>query len=60
MKTCSCYFCEALIADRDAMPADPYNDNDGGSICADCLEIREKRRKIIARIVVDLKDLLRF
>lgn len=33
----NCYFCGSLIDERDALPADPYNGNDGGDICQRCL-----------------------
>lgn len=33
----NCYFCSGLVDERECMPADEYNDNDGGSICPDCL-----------------------
>jgi len=33
----NCYFCSELVDERDCMPADPYNENDGGDICPDCL-----------------------
>ena len=33
----NCYFCHALVDERECMPADPYNDEDGGNVCPDCL-----------------------
>jgi hypothetical protein len=33
----NCYFCGKLFDERDGMPADPFNNNDGGTICPDCL-----------------------
>jgi len=34
----NCYFCDALVDERECSPADPYNNNDGGDICPDCLD----------------------
>lgn len=41
----NCYFCYTLIDEKECSPADDYNDNDGGSICAQCEEenLAEKR-----------------
>jgi hypothetical protein len=36
-----CYFCGILFDERDAMPADQFNDNDGGDICPACREIKK-------------------
>jgi hypothetical protein len=33
----NCYFCGKLVDERDCVPADPYNNNDGGDICPECL-----------------------
>jgi hypothetical protein len=33
----NCYFCGALVDERECTPADEYNNNDGGDICRDCL-----------------------
>lgn len=32
----NCYFCGELVDERDCMPADEWNRNDGGSICSKC------------------------
>ena len=40
INTVNCYFCAAEMRDRDAIAADRYNGNDGGSICLDCIESR--------------------
>jgi len=37
----NCYFCGELVDERECMPADEFNDNDGGDICPDCLEERQ-------------------
>ena len=29
----NCYLCGDLVDERDCIPADPYNDNDGGELC---------------------------
>lgn len=29
----NCYFCGQLFDERDGIPADSYNHNDGGTIC---------------------------
>lgn len=33
----NCYFCGILFDEREGLPADDYNYNDGGDICPDCL-----------------------
>jgi len=38
----NCYFCGNLFDERDGTNADPYNNNDGGSICPDCLKKTQK------------------
>jgi hypothetical protein len=42
----NCYFCGELVDERECIPADEYNNNDGGSICPLCLEDKgeEQRR----------------
>ena len=35
-RSVNCYFCSALIDERDCTIADDYNDNDGGVICGTC------------------------
>lgn len=40
-----CYFCGELADERDCIPADEYNGNDGGDICPACqtkLDITKK------------------
>ena len=37
-RSVNCYFCSALSYDSECIPADAYNDNDGGSICPKCLD----------------------
>jgi len=32
----NCYFCGTLVDERDCLPADEYNGNDGGDICKHC------------------------
>lgn len=32
----NCYFCNAVVDERECMDADKYNGNDGGDICPDC------------------------
>ena len=34
----NCYFCGFLVDERECANADNYNDNDGGSICQNCLK----------------------
>ncbi len=33
----NCYFCGKLVDERDCIPADEFNNNDGGDICPKCL-----------------------
>ena len=35
-RSVNCYFCSALVDERDCIVADDYNDNDGGAICGTC------------------------
>ena len=37
----NCYFCADLKDERECLPADDYNGNDGGSICEKCSELKE-------------------
>ena len=32
----NCYFCGKLVDERNCMPADQFNNNDGGDICTEC------------------------
>jgi hypothetical protein len=32
----NCYFCGELVDERDCVPADEFNDNDGGDCCRCC------------------------
>lgn len=34
----NCYYCENLTDERECVPADPYNGNDGGSVCQPCIK----------------------
>ena len=34
------YFCGKLVDERDCINADEYNENDGGSICSECLDLK--------------------
>ena len=34
----NCYFCNKLVDERECIPADSFNNNDGGDICRDCLD----------------------
>jgi len=34
----NCYFCGKLVDERNCMPADEFNDNDGGDICSVCVD----------------------
>jgi len=33
----NCYFCGILFDEREGLDADYFNNNDGGSICPECL-----------------------
>lgn len=35
-RSVGCYFCAACVDERDTIPADPYNGNDGGEVCRAC------------------------
>jgi len=37
-RSINCYFCNALSDERECMPADPYNNNDGGEVCPECMK----------------------
>jgi len=41
----NCYFCNALVDERECMPADDWNCDDGGDICPAC----QKRCKKVLR-----------
>ena len=48
----NCYFCGNLFDERDGANADDFNDNDGGSICPDCLKkIHESATKNIDTLI---------
>ena len=32
----NCYFCGNLFDEREGVPADSYNNNDGGELCPEC------------------------
>ena len=32
----NCYYCNDLVDERNCVPADNYNNNDGGDICLAC------------------------
>ena len=34
----NCYFCGIEFDERDGINADEYNNNDGGTICPECLK----------------------
>lgn len=40
----NCYFCSALVDERECMPADPYNGNDGGEVCPKCMKGMASRK----------------
>lgn len=40
----NCYYCGALVDERECQPADVYNHGDGGSICPECLVSRKRNR----------------
>lgn len=39
-RSVNCYFCGKVFDERDAVAADDYNGNDGGSICEKCVDER--------------------
>ena len=44
----NCYFCNALVDERECVQADDYNGNDGGEICPKCIVLPKiKTRKIV-------------
>ena len=57
----NCYFCGEEYDERDCVCADPYNGNDGGSICPTCLAAyqapyTEESRQALAEAIVDAWD----
>ena len=36
----NCYFCNALVDERDCLPADPFNGGDGGDMCPRCTKLK--------------------
>ena len=55
----TCAQCGNLADEREAIPADLYNGNDGGEICKNCQEINSSKSKSVSvilacRIVVEL------
>ena len=42
----NCYFCNDLVDERNCMPADEFNDNDGGDICPKCLKAKQDGKPI--------------
>lgn len=39
-RSVTCYFCGDMVDERNCSNADDYNANDGGSICAECIDKR--------------------
>ena len=50
----NCYFCSELVDERECMPADEFNGDDGGSICPSCLE--DERHDQYAQSIVVGED----
>ena len=38
----NCYFCGELADERECLPADDYNNGDGGDICPKCQKTHER------------------
>jgi hypothetical protein len=38
----NCYYCNGLVDERNCLPADDYNNNDGGDICPSCQKTHTK------------------
>jgi len=38
----NCYFCGKLVDERECQSADNYNNDDGGTICNECLKLKEE------------------
>jgi len=38
----NCYYCNDLVDERNCVPADNYNNNDGGDICPACQKTHAK------------------
>lgn len=47
----NCYFCSALVDERECLPGDNYNINDGGHICPDCQQ--HYKFRILHETVID-------
>ena len=46
-----CYFCGVLFDEREGLNADDFNNNDGGSICQNCL----MKKALIVFVIDHLK-----
>lgn len=42
----NCYFCGKLFDEREGVPADQFNKNDGGTCCQSCAKIAKAILKI--------------
>ena len=42
----NCYFCGEFFRDKECIPADEYNNDDGGSICKECLKKESKTGEV--------------
>ena len=42
----NCYFCGELFDERECMPADEFNNDDGGDICEGCRQAKIDHKNI--------------
>jgi hypothetical protein len=42
-RSVNCYFCADLVDERNCIPADKYNGEDGGSICRPCIALKKEK-----------------
>jgi len=43
----NCYFCGTLVDERECMPADEFNDNNGGDICLNYIAKKATDKQMI-------------
>ena len=46
----NCYFCGKLFDEREGYPADEFNNNDGGTICPECLKEKKNDKQVASNM----------